>query len=460
MLINRQPLKKHNPQFLRVFHFLCMEKTMKALSKSTVALAVVTMANQNPAPFKDLLTRDTSQLDQLAIQWRDRVGQMDTLLERYRDRLSSLDELPADLKKDLEDRSTEVKKLSGEIEEIQQKLVDGVHERNGGQQNTIAAALIRNKDAVDYAKTMHTRSGNKKDAVVFEGLNARNVITLGGMGANAVFAQNDLNRTARAMPLSVIDLINWGTTQEAVAYFLRESTYDIMADIAPENTDKPESEFEFGVISLNVGVIAHWIRASKQVLADMPALANYLETRMAYGVRFKLEYYVVNGHTPGQGQQKIFSGLLEPLNHQTVAALDSDTAIDVISKAKYEAAASYVLPDAILLNPKDWGAIERIKGEDGHYVFGAPGTAVQPVLWGLPVVFAASMPEGKYWVGNLALGFDGLIREDVNITVSTEDGNNITKNLVTILAEMRASGAVVLPEACVAGDLPEIPVIP
>ncbi|MCD3007554.1 phage major capsid protein, partial [Salmonella enterica] len=91
------------------------------------------------------------------------------------------------------------------------------------------------------------------------------------MGTNAVFAQNDLNRTARAMPLSVIDLINWGTTQEAVAYFLRESTYDIMADIAPENTDKPESDFEFGVISLNVGVIAHWIRASKQVLADMPA---------------------------------------------------------------------------------------------------------------------------------------------------------------------------------------------
>ncbi len=433
---------------------------MKALSKNTLALATSTMATQNPAPFKDLLARDTSQLDQYAIQLRDRVSQMDTLLERYRDQLSGLDGLPADLKKDLEDRSTEVKKLSGEIEEIQQKLVDGVHERSKNQQDTIAAALIRNKDAVDYAKTMHTRNGNKKDAVVFEGLNARNVITLGGMGANAVYAQNDLNRTARAMPLSVIDLINWGTTQEAVAYFLRESTFDIMADIAPENTDKPESDFEFGVISLNVGVIAHWIRASKQVLADMPALANYLETRMAYGVRFKLEYYVVNGHTPAQGQQKIFSGLLEPLNHQTVTEAASDTAIDVISKAKYEAAASYVLPDAVLLNPKDWGSIERIKGEDGHYIFGAPGAAVQPVLWGLPVIFAASMPEGKYWVGNLALGFDGLIREDVNITISTEDGNNVTKNLVTILAEMRAAGAVVLPEACVAGDLPEIPVTP
>ncbi|MDC4664023.1 phage major capsid protein, partial [Acinetobacter baumannii] len=63
---------------------------------------------------------------------------------------------------------------------------------------------------------------------------------------------------------------------------------------------------------------------------------------------------------------------------------------------------------------------------------------------------------GKYWVGNIAIGFAGVIREDVSVTVSTEDGNNITKNLVTILAEMRATGAVVLPDACVAGDLPVI----
>ncbi len=410
----------------------------------------------NLSPFQDLNNRDKTEFDQLANTLRDRIKQMDDLMTRYKDKLSGLDGLPDDIKQQLEDRSKEIKDLTGQIADMQQKMVEGINGRDKAEQDTVAAMLIRNKDAVDYAKTMFSRSGNKKDAVVFEGLSTRNVVTLGGMGTNAVFATNDLNRSARTMPLSVIDLVNWGPTQEAVAYFLRESTFDIMADIAPENTDKKESKFEFGVISLNVGVIAHWIRASKQVLADMPSLANYLQTRMAYGVRFKLEYYVVNGHTPAAGQQKIFSGLLEATNHQTITAEATDTAIDVISKAKYEAAASYVLPDAVILNPKDWGEIERTKGDDGHYIFGAPGAAVQPILWGLPVVFAASMPEGKYWVGNIALGFDGLIREDVNITVSTEDGNNVTKNLVTILAEMRASGAVVLPEACVAGDLPAI----
>lgn len=432
---------------------------MKALNKNTVALAISTMAIQQPAPFKDLLARDTTQLDQYAAQLRNRITQIDGLLERYKARLEGLDGLPDDLKTDLEERSKKIDELSGEIEDIQQKMIEGVHDRSRAEQDTIAAALIRNKDAVEFAKTMATRSGSKKESVVFDGLNARNVITLAGMGANASLAKNDLSRTAYQAPLSVIDLINWGSAEGDIAIFLRESAFDIMADIAPENTDKKESNLKFGPVQLSIGTIAHWIRASKQVLADMTWLANYIETRMTYGVRLKLEYFVVNGHTPTAGNPKCFSGLLEADNYVTVEPEEGATAIDVLNQSKYKAADSYLLPDSIVLNPEDWGKIERIKGTDGHYIFGAPGAAVQPVLWGVPVVFAASMPKGKYWVGNLAIGFDGQIREDVAVTVSTEDGNNVTKNLVTILAEMRAAGAVVLPDACVAGDLPEIPAV-
>lgn len=424
---------------------------MNAFDKTMLATATT------PAqPHRGLQSRNKTALDEASSQLRDRIGKVDELLERYKDKFVELDNVPTNLKDELEQRSKEIKDLATQIEDLQQKMVDGIQGRSTDEQNSIAAALIRNKDAVDYAKIMATRSGNKKDAVVFEGLSARNVLTIGTMGTNAMLAQNDINRTARTMPLSVIDLINWGPTDQSVAYFLRESTYDIMADIAPENTQKPESSFAFGVVNLAVGTIAHWIRATKQVLADMPALANYLESRMSYGVRYKLEYYVVNGHQPTGGQQKIFSGLLEENNYRTITPAADATAIDVINQAKYEAAASYVLPDCIILNPKDWGEIERIKGTDGHYVFGSPGAQVQPVLWGLPVIFAASMPEGKYWVGNIALGFDGLIREDVTVTVSTEDRDNFVKNLVTILAEMRASGAVVLPDACIVGDLPLI----
>ncbi len=70
------------------------------------------------------------------------------------------------------------------------------------------------------------------------------------MPANATFAQNDIQASVRAMPLSVIDLINWGTTSDPVSYYLRESTFEIMADIAPENTDKKNLTFLLVLLSL------------------------------------------------------------------------------------------------------------------------------------------------------------------------------------------------------------------
>ena len=47
----------------------------------------------------------------------------------------------------------------------------------------------------------------------------------------------------------------------------------------------------------------------------------------------------------------------------------------------------------------------------------------------------------------------GYIREDMDVQLSTEDGDNFRKNLVTIRAEMRAAFGVVMPDAAVTGDL-------
>ena len=144
----------------------------------------------------------------------------------------------------------------------------------------------------------------------------------------------------------------------------------------------------------------------------------------------------------------------------SMAAKAGDTAVDVISRAKYKAGSTGLLPEAVILNPEDWGKIERLKGDDGHYIFGSPGAAVQPVLWGLPVVLSAAMTLGKYWVGNISLGIAGFIREDVAVELSTEDKDNFRKNLGTLRAEMRACCGVQIPDACVAGDLPVPPVGP
>ncbi|UZG63075.1 phage major capsid protein [Acinetobacter baumannii] len=429
---------------------------MKASQKSPVA--------QSLSVYGDLSTRNTTgnsnpaprSLDELAGDFQQRLTQLDQLIAVRQQQFANL---PENVRQELEARSTEIQKLAADIEQIKTDLVNEARSLPHDEQHDIAAILIRNKESVDQAEIMFKRSKQVSESVTFEGIKTRNIITLAGIEnktANANSAKDITSRTAVYRPLNIIDLINWLPVEGEKAYYLRESSFNILADIIPEAQDKPESELKLGMLELSVGTIAHFIRVSKQALKNMNMLAMYIESRMAYGVRLKLEYYVVNGHTPASGQQKIFSGLLEDGNFVTVTTATDDTAIDVLNKAKYKAAATFIQPDCTILNPEDWGKIERIKGGDGHYIFGSPGAVVQPVLWGVPVVFSATMPVTKYWTGPLNYAFEGYLDENVDIIVSTEDSNNVTKNLVTVLAEVDGSGAVVIPDACVSGTLPEV----
>ncbi|BBT50001.1 phage major capsid protein [Acinetobacter baumannii] len=429
---------------------------MKASQKSPVA--------QSLSVYGDLSTRNTTgnsnpaprSLDELAGDFQQRLTQLDQLIAARQQQFANL---PENVRQELEARSTEIQKLAADIEQIKTDLVNEARSLPHDEQHDIAAILIRNKESVDQAEIMFKRSKQVSESVTFEGIKTRNIITLAGIEnktANANAAKDITSRTAVYRPLNIIDLINWLPVEGEKAYYLRESSFNILADIIPEAQDKPESELKLGMLELSVGTIAHFIRVSKQALKNMNMLAMYIESRMAYGVRLKLEYYVVNGHTPASGQQKIFSGLLEDGNFVTVTTATDDTAIDVLNKAKYKAAATFIQPDCTILNPEDWGKIERIKGGDGHYIFGSPGAVVQPVLWGVPVVFSATMPVTKYWTGPLNYAFEGYLDENVDIIVSTEDSNNVTKNLVTVLAEVDGSGAVVIPDACVSGTLPEV----
>lgn len=406
---------------------------------------------QGATPFNVLMVRDTNHsdpndLNALAVLVRDRIGQMDTLLNRYQSQLEGLADLPTDVKDQLEARANDIKKLTGELDDLQQKMIDGVHSRTEDP-DAVASILIRNKDILDQAKAIQRSKGKFQ----FDDLKARNIVTLTGLGSTAQFAKNDLSRTLER-PLNLLDWVSFTPIENELVPLLRESAYDIMADIVAEGGDKPESSLTFGVVDLKADTIAHWIKVSNQLISDMPTLAAYIEGRLAYGVRLKLEAKIVVGDGRSTGARS-FIGLIEANQYEAVTPAAEDTPVDVINKAKYAAAAAGLLPEAIILNPEDWGSIERIKGSDGHYIFGSPGAAVQPVLWGLPVILSAAMTLGKYWVGNITLGVAAFMREDVAVELSTEDGNNFTKNLCTIRAEMRACCGVAIPDACAGGDL-------
>ena len=381
-------------------------------------------------------------LTKLAQELKTRMASIDALISKHKDTLEN-GKLPDELRKKLEDDSKVVTDLAARFSEIEQKLVDQVQQRKADP-NTVGSILCRNDDLRKQIDAIKRSKGR----VNIEGIQARNIVSISGIDAAASLATIDVQRTQQ-QKLALLDLISWMPVSGDLVKLLRESAYDIMADEVAEGVAKPESNLTFGVEDITISVIAHWIKITKQLLDDMPVLASYIEGRLAYGVRLKLEAKVINGNTSS------FSGLMKVGN--SLVGVAQALAIDTINAAKYQVWDSGVMPEAVVLNPVDWGNIEREKTDDGHYLFGTPGAVVQPVIWGLPVVLSSAMPAGKYWIGNLTLGVTGYVRQEVAIEASTEDGNNFTLNLVTIRAEMRAGFGVAIPDAMVTGDLVAAP---
>jgi len=376
----------------------------------------------------------------LAKKLNERMKSLDELIKKHQDTLEN-GKLPDEIRKKLEADAKAVTELAARFAEIEQKLVDQVRSGDANL-NDVGSILARNTEISKQATAIKARKGRMQ----IDGIQARNIVTISGMGSTATLAALDVQRTqAQEQKLALLDLIVWMPITENLVPLLRESAYDIMADEVAEGVQKPESNITFGVEDITISVIAHWVRVTKQLLDDMPALASYIEGRLAYGVRLKLEAKVINGATTS------FSGLMKVGN--SLVALPATLAIDTINTAKYQVWGSGITPEAVVLNPVDWGNIEREKTDDGHYLFGTPGAMVQPVIWGLPVVLSSAMPLGKFWLGNLTLGVTGYVRQDVMVELSTEDRDNFVKNLVTVRAEMRAGFGVAIPDAQVTGDL-------
>lgn len=419
---------------------------LSALAVGVTTAGITSKALQHKFPLAMRDDKTPNELEAIAKQLKTRLAEVDKLVETHQkaiDEYGTADKETRDALKKLTDEVEKVNDLSSRLTDIEQKLVEGVLEgRNDA--NDIGALLARNEDVLNQAKAITKARGK----MVLDGeFNTRNTIGLGAISGNAAHLNNTALRLQEvvAQPLTIVELINWTPVTESLIPLLKESAHNFMADVVPEGETKPESELNFKVEELTISVIAHWVRVTNQLLNDMPALVAYIRGRMAYGIRLKLEYLVINGNTTS------FSGLLKTGNSIVLPALNNP--IDTVSAAKAKAFASYVPPDAVIMNPEDWSVIERTKGTDGHYIFGSPGATVTPVLWGVRVIQSAGMPKGKYWIGNVVMATEGYIREDVAVELSTEDRDNFIKNLVTIRAEMRAAFGVIMPDACVTGDL-------
>jgi HK97 family phage major capsid protein len=263
-------------------------------------------------------------------------------------------------------------------------------------------------------------------------------------------------------PLTIRDIVTVGTTTSDTVEYVRVTGFTNAAAPVPEATIsgpipdpdtantaglKPESSLALARISTSVKTIAHWIPATKRALSDAGQIRTLIDNFLRYGLAEELEDQMVNGNGSGEN----FYGI-NNISGTQAQAWDTNI-LTTTRKARTKVrVVGRATPTAYLLNPADWEIIDLLQDNEGRYFYGGPAMMGQPRLWGLPVVESEAVTAGMGYVGD----FRTLVlwdREQSSIQVSDSHNDYFVRNLVAILAELRAAFGAFRPSAIVEMDL-------
>ena len=268
----------------------------------------------------------------------------------------------------------------------------------------------------------------------------------------------DLVQTTRlagvqALPqrrMTVRDLLTPGNMDGNALEYVKETGFTNNAGMVAEGAKKPESSIKFDLVSTTAKVIAHYMKASRQILSDASQLASLIDGRLRYGLAFKEEQQLLNGDGTGQNllgiipQATAFAAPFDPAG--------TETNIDNIRLAFLQAELAEFPSTGVVMNPIDWARIELLKDTTGRYIIGNPQGVLGASLWNRPVVTTQAIAADKFLAGAFKLGAQVFDRWQARVEVATENEDDFVKNMVTVLAEERLALAVYRPEAFIFGD--------
>ena len=237
--------------------------------------------------------------------------------------------------------------------------------------------------------------------------------------------------------------------------FTKEATFVNNAAEKAEGVIRVESDVTFSLVNMPISDVGHFTLISRQLANDSPALAAYINTRMAYGVDQRVELQLGSG----DGVAPNLSGVLDTGNYTVHSYLSGALGstlpkLVLIRKLIADAWAAGYPADGILLNPADFATIEiELFTATAGQLRVNVNAAGQPTLFGVPVIQSIGMTADTVLVGSFGMAGTIHNREGIVVEMSESDGDNFKKKLITVRAERRLALAIERPGALLGGDL-------
>ena len=248
--------------------------------------------------------------------------------------------------------------------------------------------------------------------------------------------------------LRIRDLLSAGVTGSNAIEYVVESLFTNKAAGVDESEEgslisKPESVLRFEKETEPVVTIAHWIPASRQIIADAGQLQSYINSRLIYGLKLVEDQELADAIT---GVAQVYDTTLP-----TQLGVVTPTRIDHLRAAILQARQAQYPVSGIVLNPFDWAAIELLKDSNERYIWVNVSDGGVARLWRVPIVESDAIDVGNFLVGAFKLGAQIWDREGVSVRVSEHHASYFIQNLVAILCEERLALTIYRPQAFVAG---------
>ncbi|WP_312530724.1 phage major capsid protein [Paracoccus sp. (in: a-proteobacteria)] len=358
------------------------------------------------------------------------------------------EELTAQVKRDADEALTKMNELTEQVSAMEQKLSRAGSTGDRVDEKSFGERFIEDERVKAFAESGSSRGGVDMRAKATITSATTNAAGSAGAGVEVTRLPGIVELPQRR--LTVRDLITPGRMDGSSLEYVRESGFVNNAAPVAEGAPKPSSDIQFELVSTSSKVVAHWMKASRQILSDFSQLRSIIDQRLMYGLGYVEEQQLLNGDGTGQNLLGIMPQATAYAAPAGAAA--ATTSLDVLRLAMLQAALAEFPATGHVMNPIDWTNVELLKDTQGRYIIGNPQGTTAPTLWALPVVTTQAIAAGRFLTGAFKMGAQLFDRWEARVEAAYVE-DDFTKNLITILAEERLALAVYRPEAFVTGAL-------
>lgn len=217
---------------------------------------------------------------------------------------------------------------------------------------------------------------------------------------------------AATRPVQVLDIFPMARTNQAAYTYMEETTRVHAAAETAEGGTFAESQFAFTERTSPVKKITDSLPVTDEQLEDVAGVESYINGRLVFGLRQRLDLQCVVGDATGSNLRGIKN--VAGINTQAKGA---DPVMDAFYKAMTKIRlVGRAIPTHHLMHPNKWQDIRLTRTADGIYIFGAPTEAGPERLWGIPVVQQDADTEDRGYTGSFLPPYTSLFeRKGVDI---------------------------------------------